>query len=552
MSEPKRNNRGCRAAVMAAARGAMVLGMFAVLALLALPGALLADAPLRTSPPPERPGTLELEQDPLAPAPLETGRDLMERLVLSGYAGWALADLDTGEVLDSHQPDRSFAPASVAKLPTALFALDALGVDHRFETRLVAIGPVEGGLLRGDLVLRGGHDPELDTDTLAPLAKALSDAGITGVRGRFIVDTNGGVRVPQIDPNQPVDVAYNPGVSALNLNFNRVFLRWGPQVRSQGTDARGVALSAKAERLEMPVETVRARVRSRRGYPFAHQLADTGEVWDLSNRALTGSGARWLPVKQPELYAGDVLRALARSRGIRLPRPEFGRPAGSAVPWLLARRESRLLPTILSDMLKFSTNLTAEVVGTAAAIESGARPETLAQSAAVMNAWAGKLSGALPGDPRLRFVNHSGLTTLSRVSPARMVQFLVAATRIPHGPILGTSDLPGPGALLLRPYSVAIDDDPLDLSRVEIRAKTGTMDKIRGLAGYIRAANGRRMAFAIFANDLGNRGQARRGIDRGWMNRARNFERSLIRIWLERHGEPEPAQGSIPEPERVR
>ena len=81
----------------------------------------------------------------------------------------------------------ALAPASVTKAVTALYALDTLGRGHRFATRLLAAGPVEDGVLRGDLVLAGGGDPTLDTDALADMAAGLKRAGVREVTGAFRV-----------------------------------------------------------------------------------------------------------------------------------------------------------------------------------------------------------------------------------------------------------------------------------------------------------------------------------------------------------------------------
>jgi D-alanyl-D-alanine carboxypeptidase len=58
------------------------------------------------------------------------------------------------------------------------------------------------------------------------------------------------------------------------------------------------------------------------------------------------------------------------------------------------------------------------------------------------------------------------------------------------------------------------------------------MDYVRGLAGYLAAPSGRRLAFAVFSNDPGRRRPGVSRIDRRWMARARAFERALVRHWL--------------------
>ena len=121
---------------------------------------------------------------------VQSASEIRSTLGLTGRSGWMLMDLDTNEVLDQGSADRGFAPASVAKLPTAAFALDALGPDYRFTTRLVSSGSVSGGRVKGDLILKGSGDPELDTDALMPLVSRLTARGIKGVDGRFGVDAS--------------------------------------------------------------------------------------------------------------------------------------------------------------------------------------------------------------------------------------------------------------------------------------------------------------------------------------------------------------------------
>ena len=107
---------------------------------------------------------------------------------LSGHVCFAVCDAGTGAVLEAGRGDWGLPPASVAKAITALYALEALGPGHRFATRVLARGKIEGGVVQGDLILQGGGDPTLDTDGLALLAERLKAVGISGVTGDFIVD----------------------------------------------------------------------------------------------------------------------------------------------------------------------------------------------------------------------------------------------------------------------------------------------------------------------------------------------------------------------------
>ena len=73
---------------------------------------------------------------------------------------------------------------------------------------------------------------------------------------------------------------------------------------------------------------------------------------------------------------------------------------------------------------------------------------------------------------------------------------------------------------------------PLDYKNLTVVAKTGTMSYVRGLAGYIATPKGRRLAFAIFSNDLARRSGGAEKVNKRWMGKARGFERSLIRNWV--------------------
>jgi D-alanyl-D-alanine carboxypeptidase/D-alanyl-D-alanine-endopeptidase (penicillin-binding protein 4) len=439
---------------------------------------------------------------------------ILERSRLGALTGFAVSDAATGQVLEAHQPDLDQPPASVLKILTALWVLEVLGPGYRFPTELRATGPVEGGVIRGDLVLAGSGDPVLDTDALGDLAAALRARGVTGVSGRFVVAAGALPGIAEIEPGQPVDAGYNPAISGMNLNFNRVFLAWGP-----GGGAARIALSAPGVRHDAPVAGIRAVVRGG-GAPLGHRFDGPAEVWAVSPDAVSGRGSRWLPVRRPADYAGEVFRALAQARGVRLPAPEVAAdvPGGT----VLARHESPAFDAMMRDMLFHSTNLTAEVAGLRAAQAGGGAPRGLADSAGAMTAWARGRYGLR----RAAFVNHSGLTDRSRMSPAEMLRVLERERGL---------------APLLRERPVEDDrGEPVPGLRVRLLAKTGTMHFTRGLAGYLEGARGRRLAFAILAADLPARGRLGPGGaapagTRDWTARARQQEAALLRRWAVLH-----------------
>jgi D-alanyl-D-alanine carboxypeptidase/D-alanyl-D-alanine-endopeptidase (penicillin-binding protein 4) len=140
--------------------------------------------------------------------------------------GYVLRDLDSGRTLAAHTANAAFIPASVAKVPTAVAALEVLGGAHRFRTSVRAKGEIEAGVLRGNLVLVGGGDPLLGPDGLLALCRALHRQGLRRVNGRFRYDESLYATRTAIRAAQPQDAQYNPGVSALSLDFNRLQFAW--------------------------------------------------------------------------------------------------------------------------------------------------------------------------------------------------------------------------------------------------------------------------------------------------------------------------------------
>jgi D-alanyl-D-alanine carboxypeptidase/D-alanyl-D-alanine-endopeptidase (penicillin-binding protein 4) len=498
---------------------------------------------------------------PAARAPI--GDTLVGEAGLTGHIGFALIDMATGEVLDARHPDGAFPPASTVKAITAVYALETLGAEHRFITELRIKGQIRDGALRGALALVGGGDPELDTDDLADMLAEAVRNGLTDANGALIVDGGALAAIDRIDPEQPEHVAYNPSVGGLNLNYNRALFEW-----RKAKGGHDLAVRASARRNEPAISAVTVALGTPGSEVFTALGTQQGaEAWEVAPDALGKDGRRWLPVRSPDIYAGDTLRALGAGRGVTLPAPVARTaPRGMTV---IARHESPELRDIIRGMLRWSTNLTAEAIGLAASGADGRAQRDLDQSAGRMAAWMARRAG-LASRTGLVLRNHSGLSADSRVTPLQVATFLRAAALgaapaprqiNPGGLVTLTGAAPGdqPAAYGAPGVAAGVRND-VDLPRgalhelmrpvalgsgknappkgVQAVAKTGTLLFVRGLIGYLDAASGRRLAFAIYAEDLSRRsGLSDLESDRGatsWSNRARSMERRLLNAWARR------------------
>ncbi|MFD1344301.1 D-alanyl-D-alanine carboxypeptidase/D-alanyl-D-alanine endopeptidase [Litorisediminicola beolgyonensis] len=454
-----------------------------------------------------------------APPALPEGGALVERARIPGATGFAVADAATGEMLESHAETTALPPASVAKALTAGYALEFLGRDHRFETRLLTTGTLSEGVLTGDLILAGGGDPTLDTDAVAELARRLKAAGVSQVTGALHVWGGALPRLKTIDPEQPDHVGYSPAVSGLNLNYNRVHFEW----RRSGSEYT-TSLEARSETLRPAVRMARMRIEDRSLPVYTYADRAGRDDWTVARGQLGKGGARWLPVRKPELYAGEVFQSLAGAQGIKMGAPEVIEtlPEGAEE---LAKIESRPLAKIVNEMLLYSTNLTAEVLGLSATVKRSISCETLADSAQALNLWANSVLGTRA----VALADHSGLGDDSRVSAADMVRALIAMReRVDLAPLL---------------KRIKTGEPPKGVPSVPVtvRAKTGTLNFVSGLGGFETLPDGRVLAFAIFSGDLDRRAgipraqRERPDGARGWASRARSLQKDLLALWGARY-----------------
>ncbi len=429
-------------------------------------------------------------------------------------------DAVTGAILDSYHGTKKLPPASVAKLGTTLYALDALGAEATFKTRILATGPIKKGVLKGDLILEGAGDPRLDTDALGALAEQLKAKGVKAVSGKFYVYAGALPYQYEIDPEQPEQVGYNPTIAGLNLNFNRVFFQW-----KRGAKDYSLTMRAQDRKYAPVVRGVKMAVIDRDEPVFIYGSVKGSDSWSVAKSALGKGGSRWLPVRLPAKYAGEAFREVAAMNGIRLPKPKVTRDPVSGTP--IAVWESRSLRLLLKSMLKYSTNMTAEIMGLHATLKRGKPADTLEQSAQEMTHWLASTYG-LRG---ATFVNHSGLSGDSRISAREMARLLVSAKW--DGP--------------LRPLmkGITLRDTKgrkSPIKNTKIVVKTGTLNFASDLAGYVACPNGRKLVFVILTADMKKRSniakedRERPPGSRRWVHRSRAMQHRLLRYWVRKYG----------------
>jgi D-alanyl-D-alanine carboxypeptidase/D-alanyl-D-alanine-endopeptidase (penicillin-binding protein 4) len=422
--------------------------------------------------------------------------------------GVLVVDPVRGDTLYSHNAGKLFMPASNQKLLTGAVALAQLGPDFRFSTAVLADGELDGGVVLGNLRVVGMGDPSISNhmagDAMQPLrrlADSLVARGIMRVTGALVPgndafpDAAWGFGWSWDD----MDFPYSAGVDDLFLNegFMEVEVRAGaepgapvwvrvrpngafPQVRILATT---VARDSARER--------RPRVRARQDSADASAVIVDGEIeaGDSSRVSLTFRD-------QPRAFL-EALRTALGERGITVqggvstarPSPPAGLPP-EPPGILLFSLTSPPLSEVLAAFEKPSQNQIGEILlktlgrarAGAGTADSGAR---VVRDQLI--AWGAPADGFVVRDG-------SGLSRYNVVSPETIVKVLDAMRQSPHYrifhavlPIAGVD-----GTIRNR-----MRDTP---AQNNLHAKTGTLNMVRSLSGYVTAADGRQLIVSMLAN----------------------------------------------------
>ncbi len=429
--------------------------------------------------------------------------------------GVAVVDLATGGELYGHDPDQGLSLASNTKLLTSVAALGTLGAGFRWRTAVYVDDLDDAtGEVKGDVYLRGRGDPVLSAADLRQLAADLEARGVRTIHGQLVVDTSyfDAVTEPPHFTDQPKErAAFRAPVAALEVARSAVTITvlgvpGGPGKVVLEPDAGDYVRVTKSE--VKTITTGRTRIRVDVKPKADHlEVEVTGQI-----KVANGSYDTRKRIDDPARFAAKVFETALAEHGIKLGRRAIGTALVPATAKLVAVHDSPELSTVLRAMNKESDNYIAETLLKTLGAETHAEPgqpgqppvpATWADGTAAVASYLARI-GLAPGSYRAD--NGSGLFDASSVSPRQLVTLLRAAYhdyRI--GPDLVASLPTGgvDGTLAKRWRNQA--------ARGRVRAKTGTLDKVVSLAGYVGVDQAHTFAFAIVVNDIpkGQRGTVR-------------------------------------------
>ncbi len=423
----------------------------------------------------------------------------------------AVKDLVTGDELFASNADAKLNLASNTKLLTSIAALGVLGNGFRWRTAVLADPPDALGTITGDLYIRGKGDPMLSVANLEGLAAELAARGVRTVEGRIILDTgyfDGVVEPPHFEEQPKERAGFRAPVASFGVarsSFTVVVVAepGGGSTVTLEPDTGGYYQLTKREVTSVTEGRTRLRVETKTKRDHI-EVEVTGIIragegsWDLRRR-----------VDDPARFAGEVFRQQLADHGITVRQRSIGIGTVPLTAKIIAVHDSPPLPDVLRFMNKTSDNYVAETVLKTLRAESrtAPAPATWADGQNAVRTYLARL-GVPPGSYRAD--NGSGLFAASEVSARQVVGLLAAAHKDYRiGPdLLASLPIGGIDGTLAKRWL----GHP---ARGRVRAKTGTLDKVVTIAGYIAADSGHPLAFAILLNDVppGQRGLARAMMD---------------------------------------
>jgi D-alanyl-D-alanine carboxypeptidase/D-alanyl-D-alanine-endopeptidase (penicillin-binding protein 4) len=418
----------------------------------------------------------------------------LKRVGLSpkGFSAWVQV-VGEPEPRLAFNPDAPRNPASVMKVLTTLAALEILGPAYTWRTEAYAQAPIRDGRLEGDLYLKGYGDPFLVVENFWRFLRELRNDGLGSIGGDLVLDQTHFAPVRE-DPaefdGQPSRV-YNVQPAALLVNFQavRFHLLPQPQVRRVRVVAEPQPSDLEVvNRLEYAHDHCRDGLR-RLGMQVIPGLPER-VVFSGRYDAACGEHEIFRVIAEPTRYIHGVFQRLWREQGGRFDGGvrEASVPQGAR---LLYTADSPPLADVVRSVNKFSNNvMTRQLLLTLGARVSA--PGTEDKGVAEIRRWLAVRGLVLP---ELVLDNGSGLSRDERITARSLGRLLAAGYESPYMPeFLSSLPISAVDGTLKRRFG----GTPLE-GRVHL--KTGSLDGVRSMAGYLLDLRGRRVIVVALHND---------------------------------------------------
>jgi D-alanyl-D-alanine carboxypeptidase/D-alanyl-D-alanine-endopeptidase (penicillin-binding protein 4) len=427
-----------------------------------------------------------------ASLPASVADALKQARIPTSNIGIVVWETDKPKPILTVNADASFNPASTMKLLTTAAALDIMGPNYSWKTALYTDGTLNNGVLDGNLYLKGYGDPQLTIERFWLLLRELRSRGVREIRGDLVLDQSY-FALESADParfdGQPRR-AYNAVPSALMVNFNSTILRLTPLTGSVASYADPLPANTRLvndikldqapcgewrDRLDIQMQPDNGQTRLQLNGKYAADCGEKTAAFNLGDADQTVVGMfreLW-----PQL--GGQWRGNWRAGSV---------PA-TATPWMVYT--SPPLADAIRNLNKFSNNVMARNLFLTLGAEVMGAPATPAKSIAAVKSWLAEQGLKLP---ELVLENGAGLSRIERISPDSMARLLVKTSQ---GALFSEFE----SSLPIMAVDGTMKSRGKDTSIAgHAHLKTGTLEGVKTIAGYVLDPTGRQFAVVFFIN----------------------------------------------------
>ena len=404
--------------------------------------------------------------------------------------------LDSPEPLLEFNADVPRNPASTQKLLTTYAALELLGPAHTWRTDLYALGQRSGDRLEGDLLVKGYGDPDLTTERVWLLMRGLMRRGVKHVTGDLVLDDT--YYTLEADDPGAFDGqryrTYNALPYALLTNFQAVDFIFRADSANSRVTVRTDPLLPNL-RIDNGLKLTPGPCRGTLDIAMHASSSGADQVVSFDGTMPGSCGEYYFSrtIMDPPSFSYGVFRGVWEEMGGQL---DGGMRRGTVPPGArpIYSVESPPLVEIVRTINKFSNNVMARQLLIAIGAERFGVPGTQAKGVAAVREWLTKHELEMP---ELVLENGAGLSRETRISARSMARMLMAAHTSPYeAELIASMPLSAMDGTLRRRFTDAGMAGRLHL-------KTGRLDDVSGIAGYVLAPNGRRYVLVSLHNDRG-------------------------------------------------
>lgn len=436
--------------------------------------------------------------------PASVKQKLDQARIPVGAVGIYVHEIGAEQAVIAINANAAMNPASVMKLITTYAGLEILGPAYSWQTILYAHGEIKKGVLHGDLVIKGYGDPKLDLENFWLLIHRLRQTGLHQITGDLILDHTH-YDTPDEDPGafdgQPYRT-YNILPEALLINYRSSSLHFSPDTATNTVRVVADPIPDSLVLLNNLKLTNKPCGNNWRGLidieiqPDQEEGNNVQVVLNGSYSKQCGRQSFLLGLHDSATYTRELFRRLwLQQGGVFQGDVIIGKAPAGLSP--IKIYHSPPLAEIIRGINKYSNNIAARqlflTLGTVVPTSSNIKisPATLNKSKQALEQW---LVDKQMFFPELVVENGSGLSRRERISARHMGQLLLAAFQSPVMPEF-ISSMPiaaVDGTMKNRLRNTTISG----LAHL----KTGTLNNVRALAGYMLDKTGRRVVVVFFVN----------------------------------------------------